>query len=158
MDLEKKLNEFADYDISFEIKNGFYHISVKYNENWGVLTPENEYIHAEERNGVYHYIGNMSDVTIEEIFNAIDKTVEYNRDLEKKLELFKTYTTELQKLFAEEKYDVLKTLKFQMKKLKSEKKKKINKAEIKEIETEELEKSSDENVEEENKEEIVNEL
>ena len=118
MDLEKKLKELSEYDIAFEIKNGFYHISVKYNENWSVLTPENEYIHAEERNNLFHYIGNMDNVTMDDIFNAIDKTIHYNQDLEMKLELFKEKTDELQKLFAEEKYEVLKTLKFDIKRLK----------------------------------------
>lgn len=123
MDFEKKLTELAKYGISFETYNGeYYHISVEFPEGWEILLPDNEYIHLENRGGVSHYVGSIKDIKIDDIFKAIDLTVSYNKDLEMKLELFKEKTDELQKLFSTEKYEVLKTLEFKVKRLKEKKK------------------------------------
>lgn len=112
MDWEKRLKELNDYNISFEIKQGYYHIALTYEEGWNIIVPENEAIYLEERNGVYHYIASMDSVKIEDIFNVIDSTIEYNMDLQKKLLLFKQKTEELQNLFANEDLEKLQTIQF----------------------------------------------
>ena len=122
MDWEKRLKELNGYDISFEIKQGYYHIGIVYQEGWNVLAPDNEFIYVEERNGVYHYIGSINDIKIEDIFKAIDTTIEYNMDLQKKLILFKQKTDELQQLFANEDYEKLQTLNFVFREEKENKK------------------------------------
>lgn len=131
MDWEKRIKELSNYDISFEIKQGYYHIAIKYDEGWNILSPENEAIYLEERNGIYHYIASTDSVKIEDIFNVIDSTIEYNLDLQKKLILFKQKTEELQQLFSNEDYDVLQTIEFTLKKKKETKKtkSKVNKKE-----------------------------
>lgn len=141
MNLEKKLNEFAKYDIYFEIyKKEYYHVSVKFEDGWTVVEPENEYIHVEQRNDTYHYMGKIGSVSMEDIFNAIDETVKFNKDLEMKVELFRKYTKELEQLFSTEKYEVLKTLTFNLRK---PKKKQIKKEkETTDNKEEEVEKES----------------
>lgn len=122
MDWEKRIKELSNYDISFEIKQGYYHIAIKYDDGWNILSPENEAIYLEERDGIYHYIASTDSVKIEDIFNVIDSTIEYNLDLQKKLILFKQKTEELQQLFSNEDYDVLQTIEFTLKKKKEIKK------------------------------------
>ena len=112
MDWEKRLKELNGYDISFEIKQGYYHVALVYEEGWNVLAPDNEFIYVEERNGVYHYIGSADDVKLDDIFATIDATINYNMDLQKKLILFKEKTQELQELFANEDFEKLQTIEF----------------------------------------------
>lgn len=112
MDWEKRLEELSGYDISFEIKQGYYHVALVYDEGWDILSPSNELVYVEERNGVYHYIGEIGKIKMEDIFNSIESTIEYNMDLQRKLILFKEKTEELQELFATEDLEKLKKIKF----------------------------------------------
>jgi hypothetical protein len=137
MDWENRLKQLNGYDISFEIKQGYYHIAIVYENGWDILSPENESIYLEERNGVYHYIAAIDSVKIEDIFNVIDATIEYNMDLQKKLILFKEKTEELQTLFANEDLETLQTIQFTFNK--QETKKKTKKSKTK---TEKKEKTS----------------
>ena len=84
MEWEKRLKELNGYNISFEIKQGYYHIALTFDDGWNILTPENEFIYVEERNNVYHYIASTDNVKIEDMFNAIDATIDFNMDLQKK--------------------------------------------------------------------------
>ena len=111
-DWENKLKELSGYDIGFEIKQGYYHISIVFDENWDILEPDNESIYVEKRNGVYHYIAPADNVTIAEMFKTVDTTIDYNMDLQKKLLLFKKKTEELQEIFANETLEVLETIEF----------------------------------------------
>ena len=112
MDWENKLKELGNYNIAFEIRQGYYHISIMYQDSWDIIMPENENIYLEKRNGAYHYIAATESVSIDNMFECVDNTINYNKDLEKKLELFKQKTAELQELFAKENYERLKTIEF----------------------------------------------
>lgn len=112
MDWEKRLKDLSDYEIAFEIKKGYYHVSLKYKNNWEVITPDNDLIYLEERGGVYHYIASTDSVFVNDIFKLIDDTIDYNIDLQRKLELFKKKTEELREIFANENFDVLETIEF----------------------------------------------
>ena len=112
MEWEKRLKELNGYNISFEIKQGYYHIALVYDDGWDVLIPDNENIYVENRNGVYHYIGSIDVISIDDLFNSIEETIAYNMDLQKKLILFKQKTQELQEIFSNEEYETLKNLKF----------------------------------------------
>ena len=111
-DWENRLKELSDYNIGFEIKQGYYHISIVFDEKWEVLEPDNESIYVEKRNGVYHYIAPADNVTIAEMFKTVDTTIDYNIDLQKKLLLFRKKTEELQEIFANESLEVLETIEF----------------------------------------------
>lgn len=160
MDWEKRLKELNGYNISFEIKQGYYHIALVFEDGWNILTPDNDSIYVEERNGLYHYIASIDNVKIEDMFNAIDETIEYNMDLQKKLILFKQKTQELQELFATEDYEKLQTIEFTFKK-KQEKvsKRTKSKSETKEKtakKTRTKKVKKEEKPKEENTEEVVN--
>lgn len=114
MDLENRLRKLNAFNISFEIKQGYYHIALEFNDGWDVIMPENESIYVQQKNGFYHYVALIDNVKLEDIFSAIDNTIDYNIDLEKKLQLFKQKTEELQKIFANEDYETLQTLEFKL--------------------------------------------
>ena len=63
--------------------------------------------------------------------NLINSTIDYNIDLELKLELFKETTQKLQELFANEKLEVLKTIQFKVTKKKEKTKTEAPKKEVK---------------------------
>ena len=112
MNWECKLKELSEYDIAFEIKQGYYHIAMCFDDNWDILIPENKDIYLEKRKGMYHYIALVDNVSMDDIFTTIDNTIQYNKDLELKLELFKEKTKLLQDIFSKESYDKLKTIEF----------------------------------------------
>lgn len=112
MDWEYKLKELSNYDIAFEIRQGYYHISIVFVDGWDVILPDNEDIYVEKRDGKYHYIASTDAIGINDMFASIEQTIKYNKDLEKKLELFKERAAELQEIFSKESYDKLKTLEF----------------------------------------------
>lgn len=125
-DWENRLKELSDYYIGFEIKQGYYHISIVFDQNWKILEPDNKNIYVKQKNGIWHYIASTDSTTIAEMFKTVDATIEYNMDLQKKLILFKKKTEELQEIFAKETLEVLETIEFKygLKKEKQPKKKK----------------------------------
>ena len=122
MDWENRLKKLNDYDVSFEIKQGYYHIALKYDDGWSVLDSDNENIYIQEKNGFHHYIASVDNVKMDDLFNIIDTTIEYNLDLQKKLILFKEKTEELQEIFSNEDYETLKTIEFKITKKETKKK------------------------------------
>ena len=64
----------------------------------------------------------MEKRKIDDLFNIIDATIEYNLDLQKKLILFKEKTEELQEIFSNEDYETLKTIEFKITKKEAKKK------------------------------------
>lgn len=111
--LEDKLKELSEYNIGFEIKQGYYHISITFDKQWAILETQNANIHIEMRNGVTHYIASSDNTSIEDMFKAVSDTITYNTDLQKKLTLFKEKSDELREIFSKETLDVLKTITFQ---------------------------------------------
>ena len=158
-DWENKLKELSGYDIGFEIKQGYYHISIVFDENWDILEPDNESIYVEKRNGVYHYIAPADNVTIAEMFKTVDTTIDYNMDLQKKLLLFKKKTEELQEIFANETLEVLETIEFKygLKKKEQPKKKRGRKPKKEEEESKNLTEELKEEEVTENKENEIQE-
>jgi len=130
MDFEKSLKDLSCYNISFEIKEGYYHVSLVFKENWEIVS-DNDLISIVNRNGRTHYIGATDSVTIDDIFKLINSTIDYNTDLELKLELFKETTQKLQELFANEKLEVLKTIQFKVTRKKEKAKTETPKKEVK---------------------------
>ena len=71
MDWEQKLKEMSNYNIAFEIRQGYYHISIVIENGWDVISPENENIYVEKRNGAYHYIASTETTSINDLFKCI---------------------------------------------------------------------------------------
>lgn len=166
MDLQEKLIELSEYGVSFNVASGNFVIKIKYNSNWTIIQPDGNEIafyRDENDDSVYYYVASVT-TSIDKIFFAIDETIEYNRELELKVELFKEKMSELQEIFAQEPLDVLRTLEFKLKKKKKEKTKKEKVAKEKEDDINNIEEVSenepavDKNEETEEQEETLSEI
>ena len=125
MDLQEKLIELSEYNVSFNVANGNFVIKVKYNDKWTIIKPDNNdiaFYRDESDDSIYYYVAPIT-ISIDKLFLAIDETIEYNRELELKVELFKNKMVELQEIFAQESLDVLNTLEFKIRKKKTKKEK-----------------------------------
>ena len=128
MDLQEKLIELSKYGVSFNVASGNFVIKIKYNNDWTIIQPDsNEIAFYRDENDetVYYYVASVT-TSIDKIFFAIDETIEYNRELELKVEFFKKKMSELQEMFAQEPLEVLRTLEFKLKKKKEKTKKEKN--------------------------------
>lgn len=168
MDLQEKLIELSEYGVSFNVASGNFVIKIKYNSNWTIIQPDGNEIafyRDENDDSVYYYVASVT-TSIDKIFFAIDETIEYNRELELKVELFKEKMSELQEIFAQEPLDVLRTLEFKLKKKKKKKEKTKKEKVVKEKEDDinnieevsENEPAVDKNEETEEQEETLSEI
>lgn len=112
MRIEELLEKLTKFNVSFEIREGYYHVALKYPDNWEIVASDYDSIYIEKRNGLCHYFALVGSIDLEEIFNTIDASIKYNEDLERKLLLFRQKTEELQILFAQNSYEKLLRLKF----------------------------------------------
>lgn len=112
MTMQDILIELSDYDVSCQIKNGFFMIGVSFNKDWQILEPVNPQIEFVSQNGMWYYAASLKEVTVDEVFQCIKETIEHNKDLERRLLLFQEKIGELEHLFKDEDYDKLKTLEF----------------------------------------------
>lgn len=136
MDLQERLIELSEYGVSFNVANGNFVIRIKYDDKWTIIQPDGKdisFYRDENDSTVYYYVAPIT-VSIDKIFSAIDETIDYNHELQLKIELFKVKMGELQELFAKESYDILNTLEFKLKKRKDKTKKEINNKPVEEKE------------------------
>ena len=165
MDLQEKLIELSEYNVSFNVANGNFVIRIKYNDKWTIIKPDNNdiaFYRDENDDSVYYYVAPIT-ISIDKLFLAIDETIEYNRELELKVELFKNKMAELQEIFAQESLDVLNTLEFKIRKKKDKTKKEKNMKEKDDVVDDKTQENKDEPNEEaeentEIKEEKVSEI
>lgn len=130
MNLQDIMVKLAEYSVGCRIMDGYFLINITYNENWNVIPPENDKIEFAQKNGVSYYMAMINEVSFEEVFNSIKETIDYNIDLQKKVNLFKAKVDELQEIFAKEDLDTLRTISFEYNK-KKEKRKYVRKKEKK---------------------------
>lgn len=146
MDLQEKLIELSEYNVSFNVANGSFVIRIKYDDRWTVIQPDSKdisFYRDDSNDSVYYYVAPIT-VGIDKMFSAIDETIEYNRELEIKVELFKQKMNELQEIFAQEPLEVLNTLEFKMKRKKEKQKKdKTNETKKEENVSEETERTEE---------------
>ena len=110
-EMVKKLSEFGPI-ISFQ-DNAFI-IKLKYKKGWTVIEPENpeDIAHGKDKDGVYEIY--VSDIEkSDKVFELIDATIEVNKEIEKKMKLYKEKVKELQNLFTSDiPYEKLTRLEF----------------------------------------------
>lgn len=122
MSLNEQLIRLSSYKINFNIYEGTVIISLEYPKDWTVLEINSSDIQTTSENGrQFYWVPLQTDV--EKVFELIDETIEYNKDIEAKSELFKQKIDEMRKIFLEEDLQTLRTMKFKMKKKKLPKKK-----------------------------------
>lgn len=122
MTLNEQLIRLSSYKINFNIYEGTVIISLEYPKDWTVLEINSSDIQTTLENGrQFYWVPLQMDV--EKVFELIDETIEYNKDIEAKSELFKQKIDEMRKIFLEEDLQTLRTMEFKMKKKKLPKKK-----------------------------------
>ena len=129
MTIQDNLKEFAPYNIDFKINNEWFVVGVEFSKKWQIIVPQNNLIEHIEKLDRHYYCAPLSDVEVDEVFDCIRETISYNKDMERKIELFQEKINELQDLFSVLDYDELCTIEF-----KTKKKKKKNKSEIQKTE------------------------
>ena len=123
MDFQQKMIEYAKYGISVRTSSnqglGYYMVSLTFGSKWKVQMPletEGQKVMCAKikEDGTYCY---MTEITngIQPIFELVDETIQYNEELEKKVELLKEKAEELKELFANKTYDELVRLEFTFK-------------------------------------------
>lgn len=126
MTLQENLTELSSYNIDFRYYGNWILVGVEYDKGWQIIEPTNPLIEHMAKDGKYYYSAPMNEVNIDEVFDLIKETIEHNKDLQKKVELFQEKIEELQKIFAEQDYDTLLTLSFKYKKYKKKRMKEDN--------------------------------
>lgn len=122
MTLNEQLIRLSSYKINFNIYEGTVIISLEYPKDWTVLQVNSNDIQTTSENGrQFYWVPLQTDV--EKVFELIDETIEYNKDIEAKSELFKQKIDEMRRIFLEEDLQTLRTMEFKMKKKKLPKKK-----------------------------------
>ena len=122
MSLNEQLIRLSSYKINFNIYEGTVIISLEYPKDWTVLQVNSNDIQTTSENGrQFYWVPLQTDV--EKVFELIDETIECNKDIEAKSELFKQKIDEMRKIFLEEDLQTLRTMEFKMKKKKLPKKK-----------------------------------
>lgn len=122
MTLQDSLKEFAPYNIDIKMMQGWLIVGMTYKKSWQILKPLNELIEQRENDDRIFYCAPLNQVDADDVFSSIRDTINYNIDMEKKVELFQVKVNELQNIFSELDYEELVTVEFKYKK-----KKKVNK-------------------------------
>ena len=143
MTLQDSLKEFAPYNIDIKMIQGWLIVGMTYKKSWQILKPLNELIEQRENDDRIYYCAPMNQVDADDVFSSIRDTINYNIDMEKKVELFQVKVNELQNIFSELDYEELVTIEFKYKKKKKGNTKKQNQKVIEEEIPENIEEESD---------------
>ena len=128
MTLQDSLKEFAPYNIDIKMIQGWLIVGMTYKKSWQILKPLNELIEQRENDDRIFYCAPLNQVDADDVFSSIRDTINYNIDMEKKVELFQLKVNELQNIFSELDYEELVTVEFKYKKKKKANKKQSQKA------------------------------
>lgn len=143
MTLQDSLKEFAPYNIDIKMIQGWLIVGMTYKKSWQILKPLNELIEQRENDDRIYYCAPMNQVDADDVFVSIRDTINYNIDMEKKVELFQVKVNELQNIFSELDYEELVTIEFKYKKKKKGNTKKQNQKVIEEEIPENIVEESD---------------
>ena len=97
MDKIKQLEEFKP-DMSF--KDGMFILKLNYKTSWSIIKPNDDtiaYAADENVSGLHWYVCNLDN--IDDLFLLIENTINVNREMEKKINLYKEKVKVLQELF-----------------------------------------------------------
>ena len=143
MTLQDSLKEFAPYNIDIKMIQGWLIVGMTYKKSWQILKPLNELIEQRENDDRIFYCAPLNQVDADDVFSSIRDTINYNIDMEKKVELFQVKVNELQNIFSELDYEELVTIEYKYKKKKKGNTKKQNQKVIEEEIPENIVEESD---------------
>lgn len=135
ININEKIKELNGYFLGMNVAEGFIYITVRFPEEWKISSRINEKYDVKTvktENGLGYYFYTSMDVGFDNVFRAIEDTIEFNEMALQKQELFMIKIQELQAIFEDEPLDVLKTIEFKYKKKRS--KKIVEEIEEKEVE------------------------
>ena len=124
----KKILSLSKYNVCIRTFNDNLVVNVTYPEKWQIISPSNESVKVmrdDKDVNTYYYIAPVdpSDECLTNVISTIDETIQYNHELQEKIELLNAKIAELSTIFAERDIDELRTMEFTFK----GKKKKANK-------------------------------
>lgn len=112
MMMEEMFTKLAAYDINCRTYEGHFLVTLKFDDNWTVFEPTDERVQCRLYHDRYIYCAPVLDGGLDAIFKAIQDTVNYNEDAERKMELFQRKTEELSRIFIDNPYEKLKDITF----------------------------------------------
>lgn len=122
MNLQDIMVELSSYSVGCRIMDGYIIINITYDAEWSIIPPHNEKIEFAQKDGKTYYAAPIQEVSFDEVFNSIKETIDYNIDLQKKLDLYRLKVNELQEIFANENLDTLASISFEFGKKKDKRK------------------------------------
>lgn len=153
MTLNEHIIKLSKYSMNFSTVEDYIIVSMSYPKSWTINKPLNSEIKFKQIEDRYFYAISISS-NIDDIFDAIYETIDYNKEVEEKTKLFKEKIEELKNIFAYENIDILKKMEFKLPK------KRIKKAEFKSSNKEEKveNNNTDSTLSVDNNEEIDNKI
>lgn len=136
MNLQDKLISLSDYKIGFTMYDEKFLVSITYKDTWSVIMPEDKeitFMKDEKHDNIFYYTTplNGDPQHLQHIFDTIDETIAYNKELEDKVVLFNSKIEEMQDIFSKKSIDELRTMEFTFKTQKRKAKKTNKKKEEK---------------------------
>jgi len=123
---QERVKALQDFSPNIEFRDGAFILKIRFNKAWTVLKPDNPeqvaYSEDENKPGLHWYVSTIENSDL--VFDLIEQTIEVNKDMEKKIALYKEKVRELQELFLSDMpYNRLTTLEFTFPSKKKTKKK-----------------------------------
>ena len=125
MTFQERLSALSQYDVRINTHNGNFVVSVRFKEDWVTVPPPEGNVRLVEDDSdqsLHHYVTPING-NVDDIFDLIEETIAYNRELEDKVLLFNDRIRELKDIFAGEPLAKLKRLRFVFEREKKSKKK-----------------------------------
>lgn len=125
MKLRDRIKNNIEYDPSIEMTGGLNIVKVKFPDKWRVYSNDNETIKVAQSETVaneWFYYASAEEVDVEDIFDLIEHTVKFNKEMANKIKLLNEKIEELKDLFSTTSLEELETLEFTMEKPSKKKK------------------------------------
>jgi hypothetical protein len=112
---QERVKALQDFRPNIEFRDDAFILKIRFNKAWTVLEPEDPkkvaYSADENKPGLHWYVSTIENSDL--VFDLIEQTIEVNKEMEKKITLYKEKVKELQELFLSDiPYNKLTTLEF----------------------------------------------
>lgn len=112
---QERVKDLEEYNPNITFKDGAFILRIKFKKSWTVMEPENPDDVAygtDDHDKTWHiYVSTIENS--DKVFDLIDETIAVNREMEKKIGLYKEKVKELQELFLSDiPYDKLVQIQF----------------------------------------------
>lgn len=112
---QERVKDLEEYNPNITFKDGAFILRIKFKKSWTVMEPDNPEEVAygtDDHDKTWHiYVSTIENS--DKVFDLIDETIAVNREMEKKIGLYKEKVKELQELFLSDiPYDKLVQIQF----------------------------------------------